>query len=92
MIKLTHTLTAAAIVMALAGCSQAPETQSTASAAPAQAEAIAADNVLLQDFKGPYGGVPAFDKMELSDLKPAMEAAMAEHLAEIEAIANPIIN
>lgn len=88
MIKLTHTLTAAAIVMALAGCSQAPETQSTASAAPAQAEAIAADNVLLQDFKGPYGGVPAFDKMELSDLKPAMEAAMAEHLAEIDAIAN----
>ena len=88
MIKLTHTLTAAAIVMALAGCSQAPETQSTTSAAPAQAEAIAAENVLLQDFKGPYGGVPAFDKMELSDLKPAMEAAMAEHLAEIEAIAN----
>ncbi len=88
MIKLTHTLTAAAIVMALAGCSQAPETQSTASAAPAQAEAIATENVLLQDFKGPYGGVPAFDKMELSDLKPAMEAAMAEHLAEIEAIAN----
>ena len=26
--------------------------------------------------------------MELSDLKPAMEAAMAEHLAEIDAIAN----
>ena len=88
MIKLTHTLTAAAIVMALAGCSQAPETKSTASADPVQAESIATENVLLQDFKGPYGGVPAFDKMELSDLKPAMEAAMAEHLAEIEAIAN----
>ena len=88
MIKLTHTLTAAAIVMALAGCSQAPETQSTTSAAPAQAETTVADNVLLQDYKGPYGGVPAFDKMDLSDLKPAMEAAMAEHLAEIDAIAN----
>ncbi len=88
MIKLTHTLTAAAIVMALAGCSQAPETNSTANADTAQAEAIATENVLLQDFKGPYGGVPAFDKMELSDLKPAMEAAMAEHLEEIEAIAN----
>ena len=88
MIKLTHTLTAAAIVMALAGCSQAPETKSTASADPVQAESIATENVLLQDFKGPYGGVPAFDKMDLSDLKPAMEAAMAEHLAEIEAIAN----
>ena len=88
MIKLTYTLTAAAIVMALAGCSQAPETQSTTSAAPAQAETTVADNVLLQDYKGPYGGVPAFDKMDLSDLKPAMEAAMAEHLAEIDAIAN----
>lgn len=88
MIKLTHTLTAAAIVMALAGCSQAPETQSTISAAPAQAETTVADNVLLQDYKGPYGGVPAFDKMDLSDVMPAMEAAMAEHLAEIDAIAN----
>ncbi len=88
MIKLTHTLTAAAIVMALAGCSQAPETQSTTSAAPAQAETTVADNVLLQDYKGPYGGVPAFDKMDLSDVMPAMEAAMAEHLAEIDAIAN----
>ena len=88
MIKLTHTLTAAAIVMALAGCSQAPETQSTNSAAPAQAETTVADNVLLQDYKGPYGGVPAFDKMDLSDVMPAMEAAMAEHLAEIDAIAN----
>ncbi|MEC7823509.1 MAG: M3 family metallopeptidase [Pseudomonadota bacterium] len=88
MIKLTHTLTAAAIVMALAGCSQAPETQSTTSAAPAQAETTVADNVLLQDYKGPYGGVPAFDKMDLSDAMPAMEAAMAEHLAEIDAIAN----
>ena len=88
MIKLTHTITAAAIVMALAGCSQAPETQSTASAAPAQAKTTVADNVLLQDYKGPYGGVPAFDKMDLSDVMPAMEAAMAEHLAEIDAIAN----
>ena len=88
MIKLTHTLTAAAIVMALAGCSQAPETQSTTSAAPAQAKTTVADNVLLQDYKGPYGGVPAFDKMDLSDVMPAMEAAMAEHLAEIDAIAN----
>ncbi|MGB7841339.1 MAG: M3 family metallopeptidase, partial [Salinimicrobium sp.] len=37
---------------------------------------------------GPYGGVPAFDKMDLAEVKPAMEKGMALHLAEIEKIAN----
>jgi len=46
------------------------------------------DNVLLREFEGPYGGVPAFEKMNLEDLKPAMEKAMALHLAEIDKIAN----
>jgi peptidyl-dipeptidase Dcp len=47
-------------------------------------------NVLLAEWPGPYGGVPAFDKMDLDALKPALEAGMAEHLAEIDAIAqNP---
>ncbi len=45
------------------------------------------DNVLLAKWTGPYGGVPAFDRMDLADLEPAMDAAMAAHLAEIEAIA-----
>ena len=50
----------------------------------------AATNVLLQPYAGPYGGVPAFDKMDLAALKPALEAAMAKNLAEVEAIAgNP---
>ncbi len=47
-------------------------------------------NVLLAEWTGPYGGVPAFDRMDLAYLKPALEAAMAENLEEIEAIAaNP---
>ena len=47
-------------------------------------------NPLLQDWTGPYGGVPAFDRMDLDHLEPALEAGMAEHLAEIESIAeNP---
>jgi peptidyl-dipeptidase Dcp len=46
------------------------------------------DNVLLAEWTGPYGGVPAFDKMKLADLKPAMEKGMALHLADIEAIVN----
>ena len=45
------------------------------------------NNVLLAPWSGPYGGVPAFDKMDLEALKPALEAGMAMQLDEIEAIA-----
>jgi len=45
-------------------------------------------NPLTAQWTGPYGGVPPFDKVKISDLKPALEAAMAENLAEIDAIAN----
>ncbi len=48
----------------------------------------ARDNVLLAEWTGPYGGVPAFDRMNLAALEPALEAGMALQLAEIEAIAN----
>lgn len=46
------------------------------------------ENDLLKEWTGPYGGVPAFDEMDLSELKPAIETGMAQHLEEIEAIAN----
>ncbi len=59
-----------ALVLAMPGCSPEPPK----------------DNVLLDPWSGPYGGVPSFDKMELADLKPALEAAMALKQAEIEAI------
>lgn len=45
-----------------------------------------ATNPLLQKWTGPYGGVPAFDKVKVADFKPALEAAMARNLAEIDAI------
>ena len=45
-------------------------------------------NPLVAEWTGPYGGVPAFDKVKVSDLKPALEAAMAENLAEVEKIAS----
>ncbi|MHA6248745.1 M3 family metallopeptidase [Pontibacter sp. CAU 1760] len=59
--------------------------QTTATAFEQQKEQ---DNILLAKFQGPYGGVPAFDKMKLEDLKPAIEKGMALQLAEIEKIAN----
>jgi peptidyl-dipeptidase Dcp len=53
--------------------------------------ALAAEtNPMLAKWTGPYGGVPAFDKVKISDFKPALEGAMAKNLAEIDAItANP---
>ena len=48
----------------------------------------AKDNALLADWTGPYGGVPAFDKMDLDALKPALEVGMAKNLEDIEAIAD----
>ncbi|KAA9327655.1 M3 family metallopeptidase [Hymenobacter busanensis] len=56
----------------------------------APAVASTATNPLLAPWSGPYGGVPAFDKVKVEQFKPALEAAMAENLREIDAIAgNP---
>ncbi|WP_237065309.1 M3 family metallopeptidase [Microbulbifer guangxiensis] len=91
-------LSIAAAIAAAAGCSkeasQAPtaaeNVQVQASAAADANSSVVASNPLLAEWTGPYGGVPAFDKMRVEDLKPAMEFAMAENLREIDAIAaNP---
>jgi peptidyl-dipeptidase Dcp len=78
-----------------------PESETVASAEPALEADPAmeadpapqpepADNVLLAEWTGPYGGVPAFDRMEIADLEPALEAGMAMSLAELDEIAgNP---
>ena len=44
------------------------------------------DNILLAEWTGPYAGVPAFDKMQVELVKPAMLKAMDAHLAEIDKI------
>ncbi len=46
------------------------------------------ENILLQEWTGPYGGVPAFDEMKLEDVAPAILKGMELRLAEIDAIAN----
>lgn len=45
-------------------------------------------NPLLMNWEGAYGGVPPFNKVKVEQFKPALEAAMAENLAEIDKIAN----
>jgi peptidyl-dipeptidase Dcp len=66
-----------------AGCVAMLVTGGTAATA---AEA-AAKNPLLEKWTGPYQGVPAFDKYEVEQFEPALEAAMTEQLAEIDRIA-----
>ncbi|GMU64930.1 MAG: dipeptidyl carboxypeptidase II [Acidobacteriota bacterium] len=51
------------------------------------APVAAADNPLLAPWSGPHGGVPPFDAIRVEQFRPALEAAMAEQLAEIDAIA-----
>ncbi|MBX3245338.1 MAG: M3 family metallopeptidase [Acidobacteria bacterium] len=45
-------------------------------------------NILAAKWKGPFDGVPAFDKVKTTDFVPAFEQAMNERLKEIDAIAN----
>ncbi len=44
-------------------------------------------NPLLDDWSGPAGGVPPFDRARVEHFEPALEAAMARQLEEIDAIA-----
>ncbi len=55
---------------------------------PSEPVASPLANPLLGDWTGPYGGVPPFDRVEVAHFEPALEAAMAEAEAEIEAIAD----
>ena len=48
------------------------------------------DNLLLKEWTGPYGGIPAFDKMSLDNVETAIDWGMKKNLKEIDAIvANP---
>jgi peptidyl-dipeptidase Dcp len=75
------------ILLVTAGCAT---TSQVAERTPDTEETITTPgpNLLLAEWEGPYGGLPAFDRMNLSDLKPALEEGMRRSLAEIEAIAS----
>jgi len=47
-----------------------------------------ADNPLLANWSGPYGGVPPFDKVKVEFFEPALEAAMDLRLEQTEKIAS----
>ena len=55
---------------------------------PTEAEPMSSTNPLLAEWTGPYGGVPAFDRMDIALIESAMDEGMAMHLAELDAIAS----
>nr|WP_321236847.1 M3 family metallopeptidase [uncultured Psychroserpens sp.] len=57
-------------------------------AKPEEDTAMNYDNVLLQEWTGPFEGVPAFDKMDVSNIKEAIETGMELNLKDVDAIAN----
>ena len=83
------------IAMAIVGCASnrndvTPTTETVAEETTPATAALAVDttNPLLATWTGPYGGVPPFDQIKVEHFKPALEAAMAENLAEVDRIAN----
>lgn len=76
------------LALLLFGCAQLmPPSPAAGSSEAAVATGSPAANVLTAEWTGPYGGVPAFDRMAVADLEPAFDAAIAEHLAQLDAIA-----
>lgn len=71
-------------ILVLTGCGSVK--QSAQNSAPAISNTEM--NPLLAEWTGPYGGVPAFDKMNLADLRSAIERGMELQLTQIDAIAN----
>ena len=90
---LTALATVAVLGTSLACSSAAPPETATMPATTKDDDAMTVSlettvdtNPLLQEWRGPYGGVPAFDQMELEALEPALQAAMDLYLEEIDAI------
>ena len=66
--------------------------ESTTQFTTASVSSAEAENPLLSEWKGAFGGTPLFNLVKVTDFKPALESAMAEKLSEVERIAkNPVI-
>ena len=59
----------------------------SAGIAVAQARGGSSGHPLLAPWAGQWNGVPPFDRVRVSDFRPALEAGMAEQLAEVDRIA-----
>src|SRR5690348_11795327 len=88
MMKVSLTL-ALALTGLLAGCANTTDAnkESESSASPSQTTAVDSGNPFFAESPLPLH-FPQFDKITDSDYGPAFDRGMADHLKEIEAIAN----
>ncbi|MBW3164664.1 M3 family metallopeptidase [Ferrimonas balearica] len=88
---LRKTLLASSVVLALAACSDTTPTAQTAAAPAAEAAPQVAqlpDSNPLKNASTLQYQAPDFSRITDEHFKPAFEVGMAQHMAEIEAIAN----
>ena len=78
----TRMFAATAAVILVVGCGEKSTKMTDKTANSGQ------DNILLAEWVGPYGGVPAFDQMDLEAVRPALETGMELNLQEVDAIAS----
>ncbi|MEN3971748.1 M3 family metallopeptidase [Sphingomicrobium sp. XHP0235] len=88
-------LFASAASLALTACGTMGEDDAIATAAAMaaaaadnQAAQAVVSNPLLQEWEGPYGGVPQWQDYDVSMFDEAYEVAIADYLAEVESIAD----
>jgi peptidyl-dipeptidase Dcp len=94
MSKIFNRSSALLLVTAVAGCVIAMSVNAESGGDRPPAHTITAgvvaqanQNPLLAEWTGPHGGVPPFDRVQVAFFKPALEAGMAEQLAEVDKIA-----
>lgn len=87
-------LLAGSSLLLLAGCATLPPADpagappAVADAAPVEAAPAVPNNILLADWTGPYGGVPPWDQVKVSDFPEAFTFAIDEQRREYRAIAD----
>jgi peptidyl-dipeptidase Dcp len=82
---LTTAVVAAWVTTLVAAAVRDEESAQSQSGAAARA---ADPSPMLAPWTGPFGGIPPFDQVRVEQFKPALEAAMAEQLAEVDKIAS----
>jgi peptidyl-dipeptidase Dcp len=75
-----------ALLLALPACSAAQHQEPSTMNAAASTTDTQTGNPLLAPWTGPYGGVPGFAGVRISDFEPALEQAMEESRRELAAL------
>lgn len=79
---------ASAVLLGLSACAPKDSTTPKETTQSMTKHTTATGNVLLDDWEGPYGGVPPWDQVDVSNLAQSLDSAITMATNEINAIAN----